>query len=195
MAKWGQSALQKILDRIELGTEHHPEVHAAVLPNLDLVRADPCWIWTGARHRKGYGLVRDGGKIKKAHRITYEALVGPITDETIDHLCRVRPCCNPNHLEQKSNRDNSLAGYSPHAINAAKTTCPLGHPLTSVTVSGRVRRSCLTCRATQMRAYIEGHRDELRIYFREHHRRNAEKRNAQARARYAKRKQLVARIA
>lgn len=35
-----------------------------------------------------------------AHRAAYEALRGPIPeDRVLDHLCRVRRCYNPWHLE------------------------------------------------------------------------------------------------
>src|SRR5688572_4330660 len=69
-----------------------------------------CWIFTGARHRFGYGLIgigRRGAGKSAVHRVTYEALVGPIPEGMeIDHLCRNPPCCNPLHLEAVSHTEN-----------------------------------------------------------------------------------------
>ena len=64
------------------------------------VDSNGCWIWQGARS-SGYGAL--GGQWwgfeKYAHRWAYRAFVGPIPDGyEIDHLCLVRPCCNPAHL-------------------------------------------------------------------------------------------------
>jgi HNH endonuclease len=59
-----------------------------------------CWRWTGARHPEGYGIFRENGRRFLAHRWSYEHHVGPIPDDLqLDHLCRVRACVNPDHLE------------------------------------------------------------------------------------------------
>jgi hypothetical protein len=62
-----------------------------------------CWIWTGSRNPNGYGILSiakpAGGRTTVgAHRVAYELLVGPIAHE-LDHLCRVRHCVNPAHME------------------------------------------------------------------------------------------------
>lgn len=55
-----------------------------------------CWLWTGCLNSCGYGCWAVNGKSQLTHRLAYEALVGPIPEGlTIDHLCRVRACCNP----------------------------------------------------------------------------------------------------
>src|SRR5882672_1054138 len=62
-----------------------------------------CWLWTGAQSQTGYGFVKVNQKMTRVHRYVYEQLVGPIGDDlTIDHLCRNRACCNPEHLEPVS---------------------------------------------------------------------------------------------
>ncbi|KKL04477.1 hypothetical protein LCGC14_2615630, partial [marine sediment metagenome] len=53
-----------------------------------------CWLWTGAIQQKGYGVAWWNQKTLAAHRLVYQLLVGPITNETLDHLCRVRHCVN-----------------------------------------------------------------------------------------------------
>lgn len=63
-----------------------------------------------------------------AHRLAYEFSKGLIPEgKTLDHLCRVRHCVNPDHLEPVSRGENVLRGVSPSAINARKTHCSKGH--------------------------------------------------------------------
>jgi hypothetical protein len=77
------------------------------------IHVDPsgCWLWTASRDRGGYGHVGWEGKVVTAHRLVYRLLVGPIPgDSPLDHLCRVRHCVNPEHLEPVTNRENSRRG-------------------------------------------------------------------------------------
>lgn len=95
---------------------------------------DDCWEWTAARDQDGYGFltVQTGhGATRKrttrrAHRVLYEMLVGPIPDGlVIDHLCRNPGCVRPLHLEPVTNAENLRRGE--HA-GRRKTHCPQGHP-------------------------------------------------------------------
>ena len=63
-----------------------------------------CWTWLPPTDpTTGYGRLNIGGRDGRniyAHRFSYDLLVGPIPDGLqIDHLCRVRACVNPQHLE------------------------------------------------------------------------------------------------
>lgn len=70
-----------------------------------------CWEWQGEMNRNGYGRVWINGKRLMSHRVTYELLVGPIADGlVVDHLCKNRACCNPEHLEPVTIRENTLRG-------------------------------------------------------------------------------------
>ena len=109
-----------------------------------------CWEWTGSLNNKGYGQVGHGGKTSSTHRVAYTLLVGAIPDGLhIDHLCRNRSCCNPDHLEAVPLRTNTLRGVSFAAANAVKTHCRKGHEYTAENtyVDSRGSRSCRTCRA------------------------------------------------
>lgn len=65
----------------------------------DLGYDTPCWIWQKFTTDKGYGWWQRGGH-NYAHRAYYEIFKGPIpAGRQIDHLCRQRACCNPDHLE------------------------------------------------------------------------------------------------
>ncbi len=108
-----------------------------------------CWFWT-ASTSKGYGGFWFGGKVRKSHRVAYEALVGPIQATLeIDHLCRNTECCNPTHLEPVPHLENVRRGDAPlvaGAANAAKTHCPAGHPYSAenTCLEGKSRH-CRTC--------------------------------------------------
>lgn len=80
-------------------------------------RRDPsgCWVWRSKIDRYGYGRYqrRIEGKTRDwiAHRLAYQLLVGPIPDGLVlDHICRVRKCVNPAHLEPVTNQENIRRG-------------------------------------------------------------------------------------
>ena len=107
-----------------------------------------CWPWLGVINR-GYGYMTgrwpDGAPHAfRAHRIAYQALVGPIPDGLqLDHLCRNRSCCNPAHLEPVTGRTNVLRGDTVTARNAAKTHCARGHVFDAIDCDGA--RFCRVC--------------------------------------------------
>lgn len=108
-----------------------------------------CWIWIGPRYRNGYGRFYLGQKDVYAHRVMYMIFVGEIAEGLhIDHLCRVRECCNPDHLEPVTCRENLMRSpIAPAAINASKTHCKRGHSLSGNNLSADPdgRRHCRTC--------------------------------------------------
>ena len=76
-----------------------------------------CWIWMGEDNNFGYGRLKVGyanGSIRaiQAHRIAYEVFKGPIPEGLeIDHLCCVKFCCNPDHLEAVTPAINTQRYY------------------------------------------------------------------------------------
>ena len=111
-----------------------------------------CWLWTAGLSDTGYGQFWTGGKCQSAHRFSYETFVGPIPDGLhIDHLCRVRACVNPTHLEPVPPGVNNARGFSPSALNAQKTHCPQGHAYAGENlVVIRGKRHCRECKRRQV---------------------------------------------
>lgn len=91
------------------------------------IDSNECWIWPLSLSHNGYGLVKFDGKMQQVHRLVYKLLVGPIPDDlTCDHLCRVRNCCNPAHIDIITRVENTRRG------NVGKwrgllTHCKRGH--------------------------------------------------------------------
>jgi len=115
---------------------------------------DDCWPWVAAVTHTGYGRINIGGTIKRAHRIAYELVKGPIPEGLeLDHLCRNRACINPDHLEPVTHAVNMRRGYS---ANAAKTHCPQGHEYSDANTYtySDGRRMCRHCQRDRGRRAI-----------------------------------------
>jgi len=110
-------------------------------------KTDTCWLWTGALSN-GYGIFTYRGKHYLVHRYIYELVVGSIPEGlTLDHLCRVRNCCRPEHLEPVPAAINKERGESPAARNARKTHCNRGHEFTEENTmrDANGKRRCRRC--------------------------------------------------
>lgn len=121
-----------------------------------------CWEWTRATNH-GYGVVGRGGRgtgTIEVHRAVWLLLVGPVGDGLqLDHLCRNRRCCNPDHLEPVTDEENKRRGYGVATLHRLRDTCPKGHPKDGVThrKDGTSHRYCKTCaRQKTMARYYAG---------------------------------------
>ena len=114
-------------------------------------KTDTCWLWTDSLNNGGYAFFTCGGEHYSAHRYSYELRNGPILDGfTIDHLCRVRHCVNPDHLEVVSQYENTARGEG----HGHETYCPQGHLYSGknlyITPDGS--RQCRICRRVYVHA-------------------------------------------
>lgn len=63
-----------------------------------------CWVWMGTITSARYGSFRIGERLHSAHRVSYELTYGQVpVGLQLDHICRIRCCVNPNHLEPVTN--------------------------------------------------------------------------------------------
>jgi len=123
-----------------------------------IVRTNNCWLWAGAFGEGGYGFWQyrlSGSSVRYAvvpHRVSYVVCVDDIpNDLSLDHLCRVRSCVRPEHLDPVTIKINILRGDGPAAINSRKTECKNGHPLDvgNIYLGDKWKegeRPCWTCR-------------------------------------------------
>lgn len=149
-----------------------------------------CWLWLGSIDRCGYGKMGARNGESLAHRGSYQEFIGPIPEGLeIDHLCKVRCCVNPRHLEAVTHRENVIRGdmpTSPNLRNRRKTHCMRGHEfagenLKIVMVKGKKVRQCWIC--DKARRYAQHQRSYARNKNDPNHRRKAAQRQAQYRAR------------
>ena len=88
-------------------------------------------------------------------REVYELYRGPIRNGLhLDHLCRVRSCVNPDHLEPVTQAENNRRAWAANR----RVTCFRGHDLTDPANlylrknGGRLCRPCALLRANRKRA-------------------------------------------
>lgn len=115
-----------------------------------------CMLWLGSQNERGYGWLRVGTKLLKAHRISCALAYGPIPEGLeVDHLCRARHCVAPEHLEAVTHAENMRRGIA-GKLQAAKTHCPRGHAYDDANTyrtrdSRRQCRACARIRAARKR--------------------------------------------
>jgi hypothetical protein len=120
---------------------------------------DGCWEWQGSRNTLGYGRVHikelTGRTMVFAHRLVYEILVHDIPDGLeIDHLCKNKACCNPDHLDPVTCAVNLSRSPTASTLAAQATHCPSGHPYDgeNLWVWNGIRL-CRTCKREQWRMW------------------------------------------
>lgn len=136
-------------------TDISPSI-CAKLDSLTRVAESGCWEWIGVKNPDGYGTLRDGQHQHLAHRLSYVRHKAGFTEDApfVDHLCRVRSCINPEHLEAVSNRENALRGESPGVRLAREGTCARGHSTHDHgAIDSRGRAYCRICRSEYRRQY------------------------------------------
>lgn len=120
-----------------------------------------CWVWTASLMPGGYAQFFLHGKPRLGHRVAWLHFRGP-TRLGLDHLCRLRHCVNPDHLEPVTHTENvrrgrvliENRGLAPFVepkrgvANKNKTHCVHGHEYTPDNTIWRTdsgRRRCRTC--------------------------------------------------
>lgn len=129
-------------------------------PSLDrflekITRTDTCWLWNASVDGNGYGRFRSGNVEYKAHVWAWQFFYGQAKTPgmDLDHLCHVRNCVRPDHLQQVTHRENLMRSDTLVARSAATTHCPQGHEYTldNTYINPTLgHRLCRTCRKAKM---------------------------------------------
>ena len=118
-----------------------------------------CWIWLGSLFLSGYASFQFGGKNVRAHKFSYEKERGPVPHGMVlDHICRMKCCVNPDHLECVTQKINMRRHFSKH--HKYKTHCPKGHPYSgeNLYVNPKGQRVCRECVRGSVRRYQQRNR-------------------------------------
>ena len=84
-----------------------------LLPLYKVEITETCWLWTGAKDKKGYGVFRFSGSVWLVHRLFYTYLVQYLdTRLVLDHICEIKNCVNPDHLEEVTIGENVRRSHS-----------------------------------------------------------------------------------
>lgn len=117
-----------------------------------------CVEFIGCHHPRGYGAISVNGRLRRAHRVSFEMANGPIPDGLyVLHACDNPPCVNPDHLFLGTQSDNMLDCVSKGRYNngnTVRTSCIHGHPFSgsNLRINSR-QRMCRTCiRASKRRS-------------------------------------------
>lgn len=81
----------------------------------------PCHVWQGGTDRNGYGQISyyiDGRVVTRlAHIVAWEKENGPVPPGLeLDHLCEIKPCRRPSHLEPVTHAVNMQRAYAARAV-------------------------------------------------------------------------------
>lgn len=122
-------------------------------------KTETCWLWVGCKGSNGYAVSAHAGRWRGCvHRWFYEHYKGEIPEGlVIDHLCRVRHCVNPDHLEAVTFKENVMRGVGVSVKMAEKTHCDYGHPLEgeNLKLYKGVERRCRICLRRRDNEYHE----------------------------------------
>jgi hypothetical protein len=138
-----------------------------VLPN-------GCWQWNKTTRNNPYGSFHFAGRNYMAFIFSWWLYRGALVKTPpleLDHLCRNKPCVNPEHLEPVTRSVNNKRAL-------VRPACPRGHAFTpsNIRYSKQGHRKCIKCDNANSAKQYANHREERK---RKDHERYARKRAAQ----------------
>lgn len=111
-----------------------------------------CLIWTAAKNSRGYSCIGAYGKVMQGHRLAFQLFYGAIHDGPLDHICTVKACVNPLHLEEVTTAENNRRATRKRVgdrVRGGVRHCPAGHAIDGANAmpraNGRGGVECWQC--------------------------------------------------
>lgn len=127
------------------------------IARVQIVGQHMCWTLPLKPASTGYHVISIRNRNNLAHRAFYEHLVERIPEgHQLDHLCRNRWCCHPNHVAPVTLKENLLRGDGVAGRNTRKQRCPKGHALSGSNLfvrKDKIGRGCKKCRKASHKAW------------------------------------------
>jgi DNA-binding transcriptional regulator YiaG len=115
-----------------------------------------CLIWTGAVNSRGYASMGAYGKVMQGHRLAHLLFYGHLHDGPLDHVCTVKRCVNPLHVEQVTTAENNRRAVRKRdggRVRGGVLHCPQGHAIEGANAKPKKRGGveCRQCHRVAMR--------------------------------------------
>ena len=137
-------------------TKFGENIEDRIFDKTDIDLITQCWNFNGTPDKDGYGFTTFEYKTYKLHRFSHLLFKGEIPDGfVVDHLCKNRLCCNPEHLEAVSHSENMNRGNTgKNNHQSLKEYCPKGHKYTPENTYNNPKgsRECRICKTNNRQA-------------------------------------------
>lgn len=138
---------------------HINDYRQAMMDRVE-IRPNGCWRWKLGVDKDGYAVwdtprqskyKEQFGGTNRAGRIMYILTKGEIQKGLeLDHICNIRRCINPDHLQPLTRQENQSFAIS---YGSTKTECKNGHEFTedNTYIPKDGERCCRTCNRERQR--------------------------------------------
>ncbi len=133
-----------------------------IYAKIDIDEDSMCWRYTGGNNGKNrYGRVYARGKMHGVHRLIHEIFFGKVPEgKEIHHVCDVRNCCNPAHLEATTHQRNAALTRAYKALRRQRLKLfidayPQLEFVDSMTIASTQLAGVWSCRSNNIPDYLD----------------------------------------